>query len=117
MARRQLVVLCASLALGCDAVPGLYVIDASTDGVASSADAGADGAEESLEAAPPVCTGVSCPSCPPNPGACCASGVACLGSNCDVDCAAGCLACAGQVCCSKQGGQPVCRGDGGKCPP
>ena len=56
MARRQLVVLCASLALGCDAVPGLYVIDASTDGVASSADAGADGAEESLEAAPPVCT-------------------------------------------------------------
>ena len=126
--RRRLLMgsLCASLAAGCDAVPDLYVVDASVDtgateaggedGVAVDAADSGDGAGDATTEA---CVGLSCPACPPNPGQCCSNGVPCVGSNCGVDCAGGCASCvAGEMCCSKQGGPAVCRGlDGGKCPP
>jgi hypothetical protein len=119
---------CAWFAIGCDAVPDLFVTDASLDGSEAEAnaafdagDAGQDAAGDAQDAGPEACPGVSCPGCAPNPGMCCASGVACLGSNCATDCTGGCLACTpSETCCSKQGGQPVCRnadGGGGKCPP
>jgi hypothetical protein len=116
-----LLVLCASLAAGCDAVPDLFVVDASVDAAEVGLDATSDTSDaepaDAGDAAPEACTSVSCPACPPNPGMCCASGIPCLGDNCPADCDAGCSSCAGELCCSKQGGQPVCRGDGGKCPP
>jgi hypothetical protein len=105
------------LGAGCDPVPVLYVVDASTDAgaaeVGSSVDAGGSG-EDSASSC-----GVRCPACPPNPGQCCPSGIPCLGDSCALDCDAGCSACnAGEVCCSKPMGQPVCRSlDSGKCPP
>jgi hypothetical protein len=117
---------CAWFVVGCDAVPDLYVLDASLDAseaeanaALDAADAGQDAAGDAQDAEPEACLGVSCPACPPNPGTCCANGVACLGSNCETDCTAGCLECSSsETCCSKQGGQPVCRNaDGGKCPP
>jgi hypothetical protein len=109
---------------GCDPVPNLYVIpddaavapnDAGNPG--NPADGGAD-ADAASDVAAEGCDGVSCPACPPNPGMCCPSGVACLGDNCAVDCASACSACAPGICCSKQGGSPVCRSaDAGQCPP
>jgi hypothetical protein len=116
---RALAMLCASLASGCDAVPDLYVVDASVDAGAAETDAGSDAADAAQETGTDAeaCASVSCPACPPNPGMCCASGIPCLGDDCAADCEGGCSSCVGELCCSKQGGQPVCRGDGGKCPP
>jgi hypothetical protein len=115
---------CAWFVAGCDAVPDLFVTDASLDSNEAEAnpafDAGDAGQDAAQDAGPDTCLSVSCPACPPNPGMCCAgSGIPCLGSNCEVDCTGGCLACTpGETCCSKQGGQPICRNaDGGKCPP
>jgi hypothetical protein len=119
---RNALAVCALLGSGCDAVPDLYVVDASIDVAeagldAADAEAGDASLETGADAGPEACTSVSCPACPPNPGMCCASGIPCLGDNCAADCDGGCSSCAGELCCSKQGGQPVCRGDGGKCPP
>jgi len=124
---RSLVMLGASLGCGCDPIPALYVVDASVDAGAAeastavdAADAGPDAAEGGTgDAGAEACVGVSCPACPPNPGECCSSGIPCVGDNCAADCDAGCGSCGlGEMCCSKQGGQPVCRDvDGGKCPP
>ena len=125
---RGLIVAGFTLTLGCNAVPDLYVIapdatansdaaDASFASDAMDAGDGNGGADAVGDAAVEGCTGVSCPACPPNPGTCCEGGVACIGDNCANDCAA-CEACAPGVCCSKQGGAPVCRAaDAGKCPP
>ena len=114
--RRPLAILGASLLWGCDPVPDLYVVDASVDAADAGPDAAEGGAQDAGEEA---CVGVSCPACAPNPGQCCPSGIPCLGTGCAADCDAGCAACdPGEMCCSKQGGQPVCRSiDGGKCPP
>jgi hypothetical protein len=120
---RTMAALCSALPLGCDPVPDLYVVDASVD-AGSEADAAQDisaeiGPADAQDTGPEACVGLSCPSCPPNPGTCCADGVPCVGNDCAVDCAGACSACtSGEMCCSKQGGQPVCRSlDGGKCPP
>jgi len=120
-------ILCASMGLGCDAVPDLYVVDASADAGVTEAsgeestalDAGDSGDGGAGDAGPEACVGLSCPACPPNPGECCSNGVPCVGANCGVDCSGGCASCiAGEMCCSKQGGPAVCRElDGGKCPP
>jgi hypothetical protein len=67
---RALAILCASLASGCDAIPSLYVIDASADVGAPGQDA-ADATQETG----PACTAISCPSCPPFPGTCCTGGI------------------------------------------
>ncbi len=119
--RSVMVILCASLASGCDAVPDLFVIDGSVDASEAGLDAGFDAPdaeqETGADVGPEACTSLSCPACPPNPGMCCASGIPCLGDNCPADCDAGCSSCAGALCCSKKGGQPVCRADGGTCPP
>ena len=121
--RHASLVVMACLAFGCDAVPDLYVVDASvevgeagTDAPPSAADA--DAANDAVEEDGPTCTGatVSCPGCPPNPGACCANDVPCFGTNCSADCAM-CATCAG-FCCAKGGGPPTCHvKDSGKCPP
>jgi hypothetical protein len=126
--RRPVLVLSASLLWGCDPVPDLYVVDGSVDtgsadatAAFDAADSGQDAAEGGAQdaAAEEACVGVSCPACAPNPGQCCPSGIPCLGNSCATDCDAGCAACdPGEMCCSKQGGQPVCRSiDAGKCPP
>ena len=127
--RRPLAILGASLAWGCDPVPDLYVVHASVDAGSGLADAIAvvdagDGGEDAAEGAagdagPEGCSGVSCPGCAPNPGECCSSGIPCVGVNCATDCDGGCSACgSGEMCCSKQVGQQICRGvDAGKCPP
>jgi hypothetical protein len=122
-ALRALLLIAVPFAAGCDAVPDLYAVGAAdatsaSDGEGDGADVAADVAADAAADAPAeACTGVSCPACPPNPGECCSNGVACLGNNCAADCSA-CSACAPGICCSKQGGSPVCRAaDAGKCPP
>ncbi len=130
---RRLAIPCAALLWGCDPVPDLYVVDASIEaGPADAGQADASGgfdagdspegaADGGVEDAGPeaACVSISCPACPPNPGQCCSSGIPCLGANCAADCDAGCAGCnPGEMCCSKQGGQPLCRSvDSGKCPP
>jgi hypothetical protein len=127
---RGLTVLCsalgAALALRCDPVPDLYVVSASVDAGGADTNTGFDAGDASPDAAesgapdagPDECMGLSCPACPPNPGECCPSGIPCVGDNCSADCDAGCAGCGpGEMCCSKQGGQPLCRNiEGGKCP-
>jgi hypothetical protein len=113
---RWLAVLGSPLALGCDAVPDLYVVVDASVGDGSSGDEGAFESGDAGDAGSEACTGVSCPDCPPNPGMCCNATTPCEGANCAVDCAGGCSSCTGQLCCSKQGGPPMCRGDASKCP-
>ena len=116
---RAMALLCGWLVGACDAVPDLYVVDASVDDVAEAGTEAATGmGDAGQDTGPEACVAVSCPDCPPNPGTCCLGGVACMGNNCATDCTA-CSACApGDVCCSKQGGPPLCRNaDAGKCPP
>ena len=113
-------------------MPDLYVVDGSLvvdtsveagPAEASALDAGDTGPDAvdggGDDGGPEACVGVSCPACAPNPGQCCSNGIPCLGANCASACDAGCAACLpGEMCCSKQGGQPLCRSlDGGKCPP
>jgi hypothetical protein len=120
------VLLLSWLVAGCDAVPDLYVVDATVD-TSMGTDAGesSDGGDAALDAGDAgdaeqetgPCVGLSCPACAPNPGMCCDSGIPCVGTDCAASCGA-CSTCApGQMCCSKQGGPPLCRDiDGGKCP-
>ncbi len=126
--RLQRAAVLACLALGCDPIPDLYVIDASPDAASAddadvahdagnAGDAGTAGdAGDAGDAYAAACQGVSCPDCPPNPGACCANDVPCYGDNCVAECPS-CAMCPGGFCCAKQGGMPVCHGnDAGKCP-
>jgi hypothetical protein len=120
----------ATLALACDAVPDLYLVDGSVEAASIDAapglDEGADDADDADDGGDaadggqdgPVCTGanVICPGCAPYPGACCANDVPCFGDNCTADCAM-CATCSG-ICCSKASGPPACHSkDAGKCPP
>jgi hypothetical protein len=131
---RVLLALGGALALACDAVPDLYVADASIDATTGAVDGGTDdgpgaidagldagvdaGSDAGPEAEPDACGPVSCPSCAPPGGQCCAGDIPCFGNNCTKDCAA-CSGCpAGDICCSKPGNaKPGCRAaDAGACP-
>jgi len=127
--------LAALLTAGCDGVPQLYVVNGSTTDatMSGSADSGAvdsggldaegDGDGAPIESGPEACSGVSCPGCPPSPGACCPSGIPCEGNNCAAECTLACTSCTdGQICCAKKadakdgGPGATCReADAGKC--